>query len=301
MKIHKKSNNLPELKNKNLQISTEPSSTTAISTSMSNYHSISNRDLIKEYLARNQQPPAIFKPSFTPFSPPPQLEIAYKHPRLLMNSTDDENEEESIYRETINQLDLDDHSVDEIILAASEPTDRKSRSTAKNSTKLQNQLRQRKIDAFSSISTADKSSEDNECKLIGKVNPNLVRTWEQLNRKSIPPSNDYLKQLYRSRSLSNNSGDEKILYPDNNTTVDLTTAQSDGDFRINVMIHSESSEDFYDSIDDRFLSDLNGVPSICVENDDGAAAGEVMAEYDLLDKRKICWSIDSERLVYKKI
>lgn len=100
-----------------------------------------------------------------------------------------------------------------------------------------------------------------QCTLIGNVKPNLIKTWEQLNKQ----------QLYR----------------------------------VNHVVHaSESSEDFYDSIDDQFISELNEIPSMCGDEEDGtssmmtaSAAGEGMAQYESLDKRKHAWSIESDKIL----
>lgn len=122
------------------------------------------------------------------------------------------------------------------------------------------------------------------CKLIGKVSPNLVKTWEQLNDVNAKPN--YV------RSTSNDS--EKILYPEPTTEAPTTKP-----YQVNHVVHSGSSEDFFDSIDGKLSSDLECLVSLCCENidDDGYAAGEVMADFESLDRRKVCWSIESSRIV----
>lgn len=225
-----------------------------------------NRDLISEYLARNCAPPAILKPSFQAFSPPPQLELAYKHPRLLFQDEDDEIErttpvtpQSSIYTETNREIEIkyvEDNSIE--VLDASENNGRCGRLSARRPPDKRN--------AFHSIeleSSPPTSVNFSQCKLIGNVKPNLIKTWEQLNKH----------QLYR----------------------------------VNHVVHaSESSEDFYDSIDDQLISELNEIPSMCDDDEDGSssmmtasgtAAGEGMAQYESLDKRKLAWSIESDKIL----
>lgn len=274
--------------------------------------SLSNRDLIKEYMARTRAPPPIFKPSFIAISPPPsQLDaIAYTHPRLLMNNLDHELDYIDINLDAALQYIDDDNSIE--LLDA-------SKNVIKSSPKIVDELcgkpprsqKSQHRQAFASIVTGkqpesyDNKIDDVACKLIGKVNPTLVKTWQQLNRKFVPIERP---TTTRKRTTSNSS-DDRILYPeaDPKTMNISTSALNSRDaepYRINVVRHSESSEDFYDSIDaddEHFLCNVDDVPSMCADGEYlTTAAGEVMAD-DLLDKRKICWSIDSEsRFSYKK-
>lgn len=141
--------------------------------------------------------------------------------------------------------------------------------------------------AFPSIEKTGGEAQSS-CKLVGKVNPNLIKTWEQLNASN------------QSNRASRMAG----------------SVQGS---------HQLQSEDFYDSIDDdQLVSELERIPSMCdgeeyndlmmldddVELDgmddevlfDGRtlgrqAAGEVMAQFESIDKRKICWSMDSEKVL----
>lgn len=224
-----------------------------------------NRNLINEYLSKTCVPPAIFKPSFTPFSPPPQLELAYKHPRLLMATPDDE---ESIYTETNREIEIkyvDDNSIE--MLDASNGNSSSS-NKAKSILGHQSSRKTAFLSINLDVSNGNNTTTSNSCKLIGKVNPNLVKTWEQLNGNC------------------NGNGTNEVA----------PTANKH--YHINRVIHTESSEDFYDSIDDdQSTSELDHMSSICHDSTENMeqAAGEIMAQCESLDKRKICWSIDSDK------
>lgn len=244
--------------------------------------------MIREYLARTVVPPAIFKPSFQAFSPPPALELAYKHPRLLFEQDDDEQQDSVVdegspstkpnsfverNRELTVQY-VDDNSIE--ILEANKET----------SIVVQPRTFSVKRTAF-----PEPDVQSNDCKLVGKVTPNLIKTWEQLNANSQP----------------------------NRTVSTLSSVHHQG------AAHQLQSEDFYDSIDDdQIVSELERIPSMCDGDefsdllDDDAdvdldgmmdevlfdgrtlgrqAAGEVMAQFESIDKRKICWSMDSEKVL----
>lgn len=143
-----------------------------------------------------------------------------------------------------------------------------------------NQHKEKQIAFQSFVIDVPTSDATNLCKLIGKVSPNLVKTWEQLNDVNA-------NKPHYVRSTSNES--EKILYPE---STDVVTGKP---YQVNHVVHSGSSEDFFDSIDGKLGSDLECLVSLCC--DDGYAAGEVMAEFESLDRRKVCWSIESSRIV----
>lgn len=314
-------------------------STTFISTNNNNNSSLSltNRDLIKEYMARTRAPPPIFKPSFIAISPPPSPQydaIPYTHPALLLNQNDHDDDDDAVEEfllkfETNREIEIqyiDDNSIE--LLEAGKNVSKSSSDLKKidreYKSKIPLQL-QRQTAFTTSINSTDNiesnvlssnvKDEENftKCKLIGKVNPTLVKTWEQLNRKIIMPTNlqqQQQKQQNRKRSSSSNSSDDRILYPeygDGNQTNTSTNKVDSNNYHVNVVIHSELSENFYDSIDaddEHFLCNKNDVPSICDGDNEylTSAAGEVMADDILTEKRKICWSIDSgeNRFVYKK-
>lgn len=248
---------------------------------------IENRNLIREYFTRTRLPPAIFKPSFTPFSPPPQLDIAYTHPaRLLTDSTI--AQPESIYVETNREIEIkyvDDNSI-ELLDAGCEKSCQRIASTNSSGNDIPSgsgSSGKEKQIAFQSFVVDVPSEAVNLCKLIGKVSPNLVKTWEQLNDGNNKPN--YV------RSTSNDS--DKILYPE---PTEVVTGKKQ--YQVNHVVHSGSSEDFFDSIDGKLSSDIECLVSLCCDNmDDCYAAGEVMAEFESLDRRKICWSMESSSCI----
>lgn len=192
---------------------------------------------------------------------------------------------ESIYVETnreIEVIDVDDNSI-ELLDADCDKSSVRKVSNLHNATS--NQCKEKQI-AFQSfiVDVPVTTGAGSLCKLIGKVSPNLVKTWEQLN-----DANSNSKPTY-VRSTSNDS--EKILYPES-TEVLLTSKPA---YQVNHVVHSGSSEDFFDSIDgSKMSSDLDCLVSLCCE--DNYAAGEVMAEFESLDRRKVCWSMESSRMV----
>ncbi len=225
-------------------------------------------------------PPPIFKPFFTPFTPPPQLDIAYTHPaRLLTDSS--VAQPESIYVETNREIEIkyvDDNSIELLDAGCEKSCQRKIPNPNVDSPSSSGKEKQIAFQSF--VVDVPTTDAVNLCKLIGKVSPNLVKTWEQLNDANSNAKPNYV------RSTSNES--EKILYPEPSEVV---TGKK---YQVNHVVHSGSSEDFFDSIDGKMSSDLECLFSLCCDNvDDGYAAGEVMAEFD----RKICWSIESSRIV----
>lgn len=246
---------------------------------------IENRNLIREYFTRTRLPPAIFKPSFTPFTPPPQLDIAYTHPaRLLADSSN--TQPESIYIETNREIEIeyvDDNSIELLDAGCEKSSQRKSSQSKVDSP---NRRKEKQIAFESFIVDTPTTDPVNLCKLIGKVSPNLVKTWEQLNDVNV-------QKPHFVRSISNDS--EKILYPE---PAEVLNGKQ---YQVNHVVHSGSSEDFFDSIDGKLNSNLECLVSLCCDNiDDGYAAGEEMAEFESLDRRKICWSIESSRIVSGK-
>lgn len=232
-------------------------------------------------------PPAIFKPSFTPFTPPPQLDIAYTHPaRLLTDSTI--TQPESICIETNREIEIkyvDDNSIELLDAGCDKLCQRNSNDRSPSGSGKEKQI------AFQSFVVDAPTDAVSLCKLIGKVSPNLVKTWEQLNDVNANTKPNFI------RSTSNDS--EKILYPE---PAEVVTGKQKGQpYHVNHVVHSGSSEDFFDSIDGKLSSELECLVSLCCDNiDDGYAAGEVMADFESLDRRKICWSIESSRIVSGK-
>lgn len=238
-----------------------------------------SRDLIREYLTKSRtQPPPIFQ---TPIvtSKPLELEIlnevnlAYKHPILLMRGTSTDSE----YDTTSDYVPSPDEKTKEtsFILPVS------------------------KKNAFSSLTSMnqrDESTDATPCRLIGKVNPNLIKTWEQLNS-----SQHNIDKTSLATSESSDKQSCVLFYRKPFNFKEDNCLENK--FHVNRVVHSESSGDFYDSIDDRsiientYVVDDDIMGSIYHDNDDDETVmvgGEGMAECDsLIEKKKLCWSIEN--------
>lgn len=140
---------------------------------------------------------------------------------------------------------------------------------------------------------------NNDCRLIGNVKPNLIKTWEQLstsmtssqteltypkgnNGEKFDTRQDYMNPMIY---LSNNH----ILFDEKKPD----TSKNNESFVIKRS--ASQSGHFYDSIDNESVvtqDDDELISSLC---DDMEHGGEAMAEYmSLIEKKeKICWSIDS--------
>lgn len=118
-------------------------------------------------------------------------------------------------------------------------------------------------DVANKMSYRQEISSDNECKLIGNVNPTLVKTWEQLNG-------------FRS--------DDNILpmanYPMQYGNDDRETDGTTTDKSFIIRRATAASGHFYDSIDNESFimqeDEEQMIASICDEMVDG---GEALAEY----------------------
>jgi hypothetical protein len=233
-------------------------------------HSLKARDLIKEYLAKiRAKPPAIFSPTFLPITltdddgDEPQLELAYKHPILLMDE-----ERCSVVSSECNEKNREvevkyivDNSVD--ILDKKEDDDES--------------LIVPKTKNF----CPQKSEQRSECRLVGKVNPNILKTWEQLSGKK-----DGKSSLNTDTSSENSQDKQSCLMFYNNLSEETE------DFCVNKIAHVEnmSDADFYDSIDEQLFS-----KQTLGESDEyGLMAGEGMADCGSFDKKRMLWSIDVE-------
>lgn len=225
-----------------------------------------SRVLINKYMSRAQPPPAIFSTAaLTAFNLPQKefVDMAYKHPLILQDELDGYDEA------------YDDVASDEVRFAGAN-----------------------KYNEFSSIELLENVDEDDctpqpmpqpddsgDCKLIGNPNPILVRTWEKLSRRRSTKESTTTDQ---SLDSDRNSFDGKpkptcarrrLIFPK----------------RLN---ESDSSEQFYDSIDNESVFTTH-------EDDDDAmmqmmAGGEGLAEppISLTDdaKAKLCWSTDSDKI-----
>ncbi|XP_059612430.1 uncharacterized protein LOC132258906 isoform X2 [Phlebotomus argentipes] len=125
-----------------------------------------SRDLIREYLMRTriQQPPAIFQTPFETYtSPVANVEVAYRYP-------EEHSRHSSVYREKNRDMEIkyyhDNYSID-LLNSQSKSEDESSA--------------RRSVIALQESPEVVKSSRvESSCRLIGKVNPNILKTWEQL-------------------------------------------------------------------------------------------------------------------------
>lgn len=264
-----------------------------------------NPDLIGEYLMRTREPPAIFQPSammtYNPLKVLQQkfVNMAYKHPQLLIDDEKDECEK------------IDSESDEQEI--------------ADNYDTVQNQSRPFKLSLFNSsnghnenhiaskltttvtatIPSPSKSNTD--CRLIGNVKPNLIKTWEQLNSAMTTQSDAIYAYAKESNESKSNAAQHEYMNPmlylsNNHILFDQkmpTTSKQNESF---VIKRSAShSGHFYDSIDNESVvtqdDDDQMIASLC----DLEHGGEAMAEYiSLMEKKeKLCWSIDSCNWKYK--
>lgn len=239
--------------------------------------------MIREYLMRTREPPAIFQPSaMTTYNPTKLLQqkfinMAYKHPQLLIGDKD--------------ECDKVDNGSDEQAMKTIDNYNKQNGSTSTFKLNIFNDSNDR--DQISEPTTFNKN-----CHLIGNVKPNLIKTWEQLN--GMPTTVDviaYPKEINGKLDAPNEFINPSIYlstskYLLSNQT-QLSTSQNDESFVIRRL--PSQSGYFYDSIDNELVltqdDEDRGISSLC-ELEHG---GEAMAEYiSLIDKKeKLCWSIDS--------
>lgn len=260
------------------------------------------RDLIREYFARNATPPAIFKPSFKAFSPPPVLQLAYTHPALLLlDDDDDDDDNNATHCAAASKAVETDRTVDETYVSGNSVEMLLDTTAAAPGRPI---LRLRRS-AFSSIdlrvAPSDASSpliETNPANVggdgalaVGTVTANLIRTWEQLNAANSPAAS--------AAEATASTAQPMLRAP---VPLPRRSATAAGLSRL----AAAEDDDFYDSIDDddQLVSELERIPSMCCGAGDEldcaatvggvmAVAGEAMAQFESLDKRKICWSMDS--------
>ena len=242
--------------------------------------SLKARDLIKEYLAKiRAKPPAMFNPTYLPISAlddddddEPQMGLAYKHPILLL---DDETTTCSVVSSECNEKNrevevkyIDDNSVDLL--------DKKDE---------EEPLIVPKTKIIFHPPNLEQASSD-KCRLVGKVNPNIIKTWEQLSGKKDN------KSSLNTDTSSENSQDKQSCLIYYNNQFDLSEVTED--FRVNKIVHpieNSSDGDFYDSIDEQLYQSKQTIGD---SDDYGLNAGEGLADFNSIDKKKILWSIDIE-------
>lgn len=208
------------------------------------------------------------------------VNMAYKHPQLLIGERDECDKVDSVSDEQ-------------------ELTD--------NYNNDQSKYRPFKLSLFNgngssnhndSISAASKSNTD--CRLIGNVKPNLIKTWEQLNSTMTSQSdaiNAYPRENNEKLDKRHEYMNPMIYLSNNHILFDqkiATTSKNNESFIIKRP--ASQSSNFYDSIDNESVvtqvDDDQMISSLCDEIENG---GEAMAEYiSLMEKKeKLCWSIDS--------
>lgn len=142
----------------------------------------------------------------------------------------------------------------------------------------------------------ERTTAEAKCRLVGKVNPNLVRTWQQLNLRN---QNSFTANSIESDSNSNDKQSFTLFCrkPYNFKEFEERLEK----FPVRRVRYTESGcDDFFDSIDDNSLTDqLLNVSNNLQEIDENilmvtGAAGEGMADFDSLEKNKLCWSIDDD-------
>lgn len=187
--------------------------------------------------------------------------MAYKHPQLLINSPS--NCTPISYSQNASHTNPN---------AATPPDNLRNRYESMF-----------KVNIFgSNVNQIAQKAIDGSCKLIGNVKPNLVKTWEQLNGTRLNPN-------------------QMIEYPDyvddDGLRTNYTKQQTAKEHSNETFIMSQSSNHFYDSIDNESI--------ITAHDDDEQIAmsldfelkhgGEAMAEYmSIVEKKEeLCWSIDS--------
>lgn len=232
---------------------------------------------------RTREPPAIFQPSammtYNPLKALQQkfVNMAYKHPQLLIGEKD---EIEKIDSETDEPEITDNYNND------------------------QNKCRPFKLSLFNgnshNESPAKSKQINSDCRLIGNVKPNLIKTWEQLNSTMTSQSdalNAYPKENNEKLNTQHDYMNPMIYLSNNHILFDQkmpTTSKNNESFVIKRS--ASQSSHFYDSIDNESVvtqdDDDQMISSLCDEMEHG---GEAMAEYiSLIEKKeKLCWSIDS--------
>lgn len=246
---------------------------------------INNPDLIREYLMRTREPPAIFQPSaMTSYNPMKAIQqnffdMAYKHPQLLIGEKDECDKTTGAGSDDQTNRPIDNYTNPNVCTTA-------FKMTLFNGSNHTDQI--------------DKTTFTSNCHLIGNVKPNLIKTWEQLN--GMPSRADMI--AYPNDTNGKFDSQHEYINPSiylstkyllsNQRTCKNTSSQNDESFVIRRP--PSQSGYFYDSIDNELVvtqdDEEQVISSLCDELEHG---GEAMAEYiSLIDKKeKLCWSIDS--------
>lgn len=252
----------------------------------------SHRGLINEYFSRTrtpQEPPPIFRSTMTNGRP---LSGYFPLPTTTVHSSpvEDDMDLEQV-------LNFVDENFKEIGVSSVIVPEKKLKTRS---------------------ATASKMRKSESCHLIGKVNPNILRTWEQLNRNDDDDDG------------GGQQGEEEVFEQRNNFQ---DFCEELAPFKVNYVTYDQQqrrkrSKDnlFYDSIDEDEDTDVDvsrsnatfelssgtgesviyrgGQSSLMTDSTDALLqdemdgdpfrGGEGMAEFDSLDKKRFkCWSMDN--------
>ncbi|XP_035891122.1 uncharacterized protein LOC118502696 isoform X2 [Anopheles stephensi] len=202
------------------------------------------RDLIAEYLAAKNRAASTFQ---QPPVPPPIFhmasdrqhllvqqdqkqrqidELAYKHPILLMDASEDDEEEERGGDGGVQVEQLDDGGAE------------------KNAGQESLIVPRPKMNAFQSIK--EQQDDGLSCRLVGKVNPNILKTWEQLFGGGTGNACAHQRRPDRTRAASV-EGESSITITTVTTaksaTTVTTTTTSGGSLALSSNITSEAGSE----------------------------------------------------------
>lgn len=259
--------------------------------------------MLNKYLAKNrQQPPAIFQPVYecASSSTIAHYNMAYRHPSgVLMSDQAQDISNKERDRDIEVQL-VDDNSVelldtDDDIKGQNggEPIIVPIR---KHMTRFGSMhQRSRSVSRENSLkATSEEETSENKCRLVGRVNPNIVRTWEQLKGTVIRNECSITTSVCSENSTDKQSFTLFCRKPYNFKELEERLEK----FPVRKVRHNENSGDFFDSIDDNnseLMYDENDEENIVEENDILVPAGrEGMADFDSIERRRLCWSIDDD-------
>lgn len=253
------------------------------------------RGLIGEYLARNAAPPpAIFRPSFQAYSPPPALRLAYTHPALLLLNDDEEDEDD----------DVDDDVED----ATEGPNDMQAvtseQTTIVEASEPSEPLAMEAGSSIQPTSHQERKTPSAECDggtVVGHNTAILIRTWEQLSVAA---------------AVAQTATGAAAAAVAKGTMITVAAVKRRSVANTTTTFYDSIDNDDEAALDERFAAELGRrVPStLCDDDDDdfgaessasldecggeegggGSRMGEAMAdESSLLDRPKIAWSMES--------
>jgi hypothetical protein len=287
------------------------------------------RKLISQYLAKTCPPPAMFKPTFNVIEMNPQIELAYKHPIFLLENQQQEpifSSNNSIKTDVESIMHEKNKEVEIVEIKYIDDDDDQFRAGEA----IKCVVRQQQVSDASSLTSSYDCSTNNRknlfndankstvgvdanqmCHLVGKINPNIIKTWEQLSGNTLKTKTS----TTTTTTLAGKTETNCILFH-------RKTFEMDGKMgtpipqtlAIEQQVPSENF--FFDSIDGAtsLLSsvDIDDYDVTCNEkyiiscrNYDhamdsmmmmtsvgGRNGGEGMAELDSLERTQMQWSLD---------